>query len=365
MPESGPEYRRLPGRGLRQIGRIPLARTSSRLYLGPDHLLSIDSSGYAEQYRRFYYADIQAILIRKTDLGRTWNFVWSVLALVSGLLALGVGFAAAIVFASVSAASVLSLLINLARGPTCQAHLRTAVHLEEMPSVNRLPIARKVLAAVKPRIEEAQGVLAPEVLAERLAQGATGAAVALPERAGKSVPWAVPSRVPTVTSSYAGGWHRGLFALLLVDGAETALLLFLQHVSVILLASLLTGILSIVAILAVIRQQGSALSRLAKGIVWATLGYLGSNFVLGNVVLVVLSAQEPGIASDQWRYLQLLAEMDPFETPWYLGLLGYSIVTSTCLGLTGLLALRYGQNTGSLAGPAPPASTLPMNRTSP
>ena len=59
-------YRRLPGRKKGIIGIYTL-------WQGPDHLLTIDSKRFSEDYKRFYYKDIQAIITRKTIHGKIQN----------------------------------------------------------------------------------------------------------------------------------------------------------------------------------------------------------------------------------------------------------------------------------------------------
>src|ERR1700742_3857011 len=46
-----------------------LARTS--LWLGPDHLLRIESNGYSESYKRFYFRDIQGFIVQRTTRARS------------------------------------------------------------------------------------------------------------------------------------------------------------------------------------------------------------------------------------------------------------------------------------------------------
>src|SRR4030088_1939833 len=58
MPRSPHAYRKLPGR------RFGILFTST-LWIGPDHLLSVRKGRFAEEYRRFYFSDIQAIVLQK------------------------------------------------------------------------------------------------------------------------------------------------------------------------------------------------------------------------------------------------------------------------------------------------------------
>ena len=63
MSEPPFKYRRLPGRGRRKQGLVFLAAAHSSLWLGPDHLLSVDRIWMNEEYKRFYFRDVQAITV--------------------------------------------------------------------------------------------------------------------------------------------------------------------------------------------------------------------------------------------------------------------------------------------------------------
>src|SRR5213593_2882508 len=78
------EYRRLTRSRVRHTGFFTLASTRSSLWLGKDHLLNIDSNRYTEEYKRFYFRDIQSITIRKTKRREIWNLVLMLLLLVGG-----------------------------------------------------------------------------------------------------------------------------------------------------------------------------------------------------------------------------------------------------------------------------------------
>jgi hypothetical protein len=185
MAAKPKEYRRLPGSGQRKQGLVAFVSIRSRLWLGKDHILAIDSMRFSEDYKRFYFRDIQAVIIRKTHSGRIQNLVFGVLALPP----LGFCFAqsdrggviACLVIAGVFLAC---LLLNLLFGPTCHCDLQTAVQTERLPSLGRLWRARKVLARLRPLIAEAQGQLTREEIPARMAESARPApAVRAPEDA--------------------------------------------------------------------------------------------------------------------------------------------------------------------------------------
>ena len=58
-------YRRFPGTGRYLLNRV-------LLYVGPDHLLQVTATGYSENYRRFFFHDIQVISLHKTVTGTIW-----------------------------------------------------------------------------------------------------------------------------------------------------------------------------------------------------------------------------------------------------------------------------------------------------
>src|SRR5882724_2221817 len=60
MLKKDPNFRRL------KIGGAGLAGVSS-LWLGPDHLLVVEIAGITEKYRRFYFRDIQAVIVEPRD----------------------------------------------------------------------------------------------------------------------------------------------------------------------------------------------------------------------------------------------------------------------------------------------------------
>src|ERR1051326_1689602 len=174
MPDQQKPYRKLPGLG-RDVISI------SRLYQARDHLLVVNSNGYIEDYKRFYFRDIQAIIIRQSITGKVWN--WALGALTVPSLAFAIALFArrengdlpAALFWGVCAILFgVPFLINILRGPTCACHIRTAVQTERHAPLSRLRTAQKVLARIKPLIAEVQGTLAPAEIPQRMRDIAGG-----------------------------------------------------------------------------------------------------------------------------------------------------------------------------------------------
>lgn len=178
MSDAPFKYRRLPGRGRRYHGAIPVAAARSSLWVGPDHLLSVDRVWMNEEYKRFYFRDIQAITVQQTRGATMWLRIFGALAggsaFLFGMLASDRWSSARrtpllVAGGILTALWLLLLLINFLRGPTCICRLRTAVQTEVLPSLGRVAAANRAIALVKPLIEQAQGTLsAEEIGAERM-----------------------------------------------------------------------------------------------------------------------------------------------------------------------------------------------------
>lgn len=165
MPATLPRYRRLPGRA------AGLASYTT-LYVGPDHLLLVSSTGYNETYKRFYFRDIEGLTVARTSGGTTTSIVAASLAGLSLLLTIffslpGGDIAGTITFGVVTAILSGVLAGNLVLGPTCRCRIHTAVQTEKLPSLNRVRRALRVLRQIQPLIESAQASIASALQPQR------------------------------------------------------------------------------------------------------------------------------------------------------------------------------------------------------
>ena len=191
MPEKpATVYQRLPGTGYRRV--LPgwalvllffvigifvflLRGRRNQLWTGDDHLLMVESDGSKELYRRYFYRDIQALVLRRTVDGMVITIILALISLGLGLLATGgPDQYSRIVIGIIAGAFLLMATANILAGPTCRCYLRTAVSSEELPSLNRLRQVRKALDRLRPLIVAAQGELAPEEIPPRLLHQASG-----------------------------------------------------------------------------------------------------------------------------------------------------------------------------------------------
>lgn len=147
-------YSRMPGRsGL-------FVRNS--LWMGADHLLSVRRNPFSESYRRYYFTDIQALVLTEFPSSAAPYLA----ALGAGLFTIAV----ALVYTRRLAWGILCGLVALLvlylswRLPTCACYLRTSVSTERLLSLGHLRAAEKAVATLKVEIEKVQGIASPEAL---------------------------------------------------------------------------------------------------------------------------------------------------------------------------------------------------------
>lgn len=148
-------YTRVPGK---QWGFV----RKSSLWEGPDHFLLVRGTRFSEEYRRFYFRDVQAILLRPCvrpgSIG-LWmllltGLVWIVAVSVAVHLVPIVAFPLAILLgAGLVAKALIALRFS------CRCFIQTAVSREELTSIQTTWSATKALGRMRARIIETQGDL--------------------------------------------------------------------------------------------------------------------------------------------------------------------------------------------------------------
>jgi hypothetical protein len=162
------EYTKIGARGRRSREFF----TWKTLWLSADHLLQIEHTGYSEEYKRFYYRDIQSISVRRNNRALVWSIFFCVMmALGLALLIYTDSVALRWFWGCFSALFFLSLLIHVIKGASCISHIRTAVQQEELPSLRRVRKTEKALAQLRARVAVAQGSLPPEEVRNLVASG--------------------------------------------------------------------------------------------------------------------------------------------------------------------------------------------------
>ena len=354
-------YRPLPGRG-RSSNFVTVARC--RLWLAPDHLLSVANRGYTEDYKRFYLKDIQSITLRQTRRGSIISILLAGVALSFALSALygwlldwdpvGVW-----VLAGPSAFFFFALLFNAALGPTCVCTLRTAVQSERLQALPRARTALRAIRLIRESVEAAQGALSPEAIdTDNAAVQSAGIVTAV--RSHEAVPLLAKGTKP-----YRGWAHAALFSLLLLDACHSAVQFAWQSIIMYGISlGLLFGLLSSI-VLSLIRQADTDLDEGIKKATWWAMGYVMVTYVLNTalfyVYLGVSGKSAPRTTTDTWELMQSMWMTPPLESPVVLVGVLFSLVGSGALGALGwgqLCAFRRRRRQPPSPADAPPLPSV-------
>ena len=283
---GAPQYRRLPGRSRGLMG-------SASLWLARDHVLLVHSRGYVESYRRFYFRDIQAVLLRRTAAAWLWALVLALplaLTLLGAVVSDGVGRMSWLI---ASGPFALALLIHVLRGASCVCHVRTAVEQTELPALRRLRVARRTCERLRALVEDAQGSVAAETLA-RGAPGTSGSGPRVPPRFEAAPSAAQTARPPESTTPAVAAtlrWHGALFALLVADAA-LSIAQVVAAGQVLDAGSLALGIAEfLVAIAALVEGRRRPLDAGLRRATLASLVYICAAFVASWVTSIVVGIQ--------------------------------------------------------------------------
>jgi len=241
-------YHRLTGRRRTLLGY-------SQLWLGDDHILLVQSTRFAEDYRRFALTDIQAISVTDLPSRLFQQVAMAAAALAWTLSALAVNFILAKFFLAFTGSLALAYaVIDLARGDRCRCYLHTAVSKELLATVSRSRTAQVFLARVRPAIEAAQGRVTTEELA------AVGIGVQAP----------VSDQPPELVAP-RGYTLEILFTLFLVDAALIGLSVSFPNSEI--AGALLTTVFAevVLGIVALIRRTGRDRRNIAYAVIVVAL----------------------------------------------------------------------------------------------
>ena len=141
-------YKRFPGTW------APLAKDT--LWLASDHMLYVVLWFITEEYKRFYFRDIQSVMIRRTATWKHMNIGLPIAAAVLGLLAWASGEGWAYFFILLAGVTLLAWLVNLLLGPTCECYIQTAVQNIKLTPLTRVRKAQRMMDNLAPLVAGAQ-----------------------------------------------------------------------------------------------------------------------------------------------------------------------------------------------------------------
>lgn len=351
MAEKARPYRKLPGRGGRHGCLSLIIWTRASLWMGSDHLLSVLNTGYSEEYRRFFYRDIQAIAVTQTKRGRNQVIGLLAVGLLFFFLSMAVPASAMPFFWVLAGLPVVLALVNWLRGPTCRTFLLTAVSREELLSLGRIRAAEKALDILKPVIEKAQGRLSSADLAG-MSESAVRQETLLPEPAFAPQRQAAGQKTLSAkpAAHYNGRWHEIVFTLLLLSGLLDIGLLLVRNLALSLVSTLLLWAATIVSIVALVKQHESAMRGWLRAAPAVTLGYLWVAYIAGFIMQMAVIVTDPSLQRNQFRLFKALSEISPADHPVLLGFSIFSMVFSFAVGTSGLILVHgYRQRAAAVA----------------
>ncbi|MDR3401794.1 MAG: hypothetical protein P4L99_04770 [Chthoniobacter sp.] len=165
MSAAVPVYQKIPGRGFSWKGH-------GGLWLAEDHLLEVTSVIVIEQYRRFFFQEVRAFVVQRTNVRLIWGWVLggvgAIFTLIAGI-SLWIALAnrsedwhnalyfPAVLFGLGSLFFLVLLIINLSLGPSCRCHLLTSTGWHALSAPTRLGPANRAQARIVSVIQTAQG----------------------------------------------------------------------------------------------------------------------------------------------------------------------------------------------------------------
>ncbi|MBN2307798.1 MAG: hypothetical protein JXR94_02435 [Candidatus Hydrogenedentes bacterium] len=356
MSDDAIVYRQLRGRCVRPfIGQ-------HRLWLGPDHVLLASDCWFTQSYRRFYFSDIQAFTLHRTDLGKAFNAVLATVGAGLSLVAVAVALAGGPNLPALAAAALFALLfflplmLNIAAGPTCRCSVHTATHTELLLPLGRLRTAQQVLDLLRPLIEGVQGVLTAEALAAGPAAAPGGDAAA----PGAGAPRTGPLRVDAPAATWhptrvTGRIHQALFLTVLCDVPICLMDLYLRDI----MPPAVSMVINMIWLLAVVALTFVALVQLQHGgfndavqtVTWLSLAY-----ALACVAVVYVLQIQSSFGPFSGAYEEVGPPL--LGDGFYVGVNVVAVVLSAALGISGLILVRDWRR-GLLASGEEPAQPAP------
>lgn len=330
------KYVRIPGKDCGLYRR----RT---LWMGDDHLLLVESSGFTERYQRLHFKDMQAVIIHETTRMRDLNVMFAALAFLSATPALiHLDFPHSPLSLAGMVLSVLfliALLVNMLRGPTCACSVQMPLATHELPTLRLHKDVETLLDRLKPQVEKIQGRLSREDARAGLYRLSLTSA----NKMNNFNPYG--HLKPAQLQEESCRLHYLAFGCLLLDGVLTWAAMHHHDLSLTIMSMMTSMVLFILLVTAGVRQRRSRMPGVAKTLVWSALillvlydlfywGYVYSGFIL---------AQRIAVLRDEWSLLSAFSEIDPNDHPLLMrAMMGYA-ATAFVIVFSGLGALMTSQ----------------------
>jgi hypothetical protein len=324
------EYKRLPGRYRSSTGQ----RT---LWLGADHLLAVDRIYFEERYRRFYFSDIQALIVQSTIRWHVTTLILIVLTLT--LLTPGWFFwqkdEYEIAFIAILPAIFLFivLVVNLIKGKSCRCLIQMKVGVHDLPSIRRVRQAGKILKRINPLVQTAQKGL---------------------QVSDQTIPVAtktVGKKKVEPLQTYSGRWHLSLYIVLIGD-LVGSVWHFLSPGKVLFIGNIFLGIaVLLLSIAGLVAQFNTRLPDSLRVSTWTIFGTSIAFMIVGYFyVMFFFMMKDPALLADQSRHFEVLSSLQLLEHPFLATITAIYVVVGLFCSVVGLFGvIRMKQNLSSTA----------------
>mgnify|MGYP001546421120 CR=1 FL=1 len=327
--ESGKtEYKKFPFKKRKLVG-------ASRLWIGPDHLLLVDSTGISETYRRFFYKDIQAVNLVKKNSNHYKMIALLLFTVLSGIAAV-VSWKyyfppGLVIFCIIGPVLAVYTVRQIIKGPACDCWVYSSVQKEKLLPVGTMKAGKRFIDFLLPRVEQVQGSLSPDSIS-----------------AGQKRVTAAPAVGKQVTGNQskqiADTWHKAAFSLLILVGGLSLVSIYYRQPVLTIGITVFFLVNCVICLIAVVRQAGSTLPGWIKitavlslilQVLWGIAGYFTIFFIMFQNV-----ENMEYLSNNTWGMIKMLTQLDPFEYPVILAIDIFSIVSSFLLGFSGLAGIR-------------------------
>jgi len=340
MNMNNQEYAKLRGKGFKRGSFLSLSGIRASLWLGRDHILCIYNKGYEEDYKRFYFRDIQAITTHQDNRRLVWNIIFGVFALAFAFWGLPL--------LMVSAFFLSLILINWLRGPTCTCYLHTAVSRENLPSLNRLKNVNHAITRLSHVIEQEQGHVSPEEihhnLGEKTINNTDGDLQKTADQDIQKMKSASETGKRHSEKSYNGRIHTTLFYVLIMSGILTSIDFLHRSIPLTTFQMICSSGLSVLLIVALVKQQGSGISQWTRRLTWTTLGFMCVFSFIMYIIVMFLTFQSKTAIYTTWDYMRMLSSVSPYDNSFLLVIYVVSISYCVTAGIAGLAMMSGSKN---------------------
>ncbi len=239
-----------------------------RLWLGADHVLAVRTALFWEEYRRFYFRDIQALVLTEVEnSGVYWGYL---IAGMAAVFALFLGFNGHPVYAVLAGIIALIVFLITYSVPNCRVFVKTQVSWEHLRSLKRLEKAREAVAALRHEVEMVQG-----------AYSATEAVGPVIES----------TRPPTIIRHCDPRLHLALFVAMIAAFVIVPVRMrWTSDIVDIISAGVVVGVI-ILGLAAAIRQHGSDVAKAVRWVVLIAVVLWGIELVAAYGITVVAGAR--------------------------------------------------------------------------